>query len=73
MSGVAAVIKQARRARGDDLRWLIATATTAASDAAYDLAKTPSNGRWDGVFERKSLTNPSFVLISTCPAALLAP
>ena len=38
----------------------------------YDLTKTPSSGRRDGVLERKSLTNPSFVRISTWPAARLA-
>jgi len=36
---------------------------------AYDLTKIPINGRRDGVFERKSLTNPLWVRISIWPAA----
>src|SRR5207247_3808555 len=43
------------------------------NSANYDFAKTTSNGRRDGVFERKSLTKPFSVRISTWPAARLAP
>jgi hypothetical protein len=35
----------------------------------YDFAKTPSNGRGEGIRDLKSLAKPSFVRISTWPAA----
>src|SRR5206468_689715 len=40
-------------------------ARTVSNCASYAFAKTPISGRRDGVFERKSLTNPSWVRIST--------